>query len=124
MGSNRNRLAGTAYVTVNGLTIMVAGEFKYSPSTFKRESLSGMDGIHGYKESYTPPYISCKVRDSGGTSVADFNGQTDVSLVVELANGKTIIGSNMWTVETQEVDSGEATFEVRWEGMSGSVTEN
>ncbi|EBV5082437.1 phage tail protein [Salmonella enterica subsp. enterica serovar Minnesota] len=124
MGSNRNRLAGTAYVTVNGLTIMVAGEFKYSPSTFKRESLSGMDGIHGYKESYTPPYISCKVRDSGGTSVADFNGQTDVSLVVELANGKTIIGSNLWTVETQEVDSGEATFEVRWEGMSGSVTEN
>ncbi|EGG3071020.1 phage tail tube protein [Salmonella enterica] len=124
MGSNRNRLAGTAYVTVNGLTIMVAGEFKYSPSTFKRESLSGMDGIHGYKESYTSPYISCKVRDSGGTSVADFNGQTDVSLVVELANGKTIIGSNMWTVETQEVDSGEATFEVRWEGMSGSVTEN
>ncbi len=124
MGNNNNRLAGTAYVTVNGITIMVAGDFKYSPADFKRESLIGMDGVHGYKESYTTPYISCKVRDSGGTSVKDFNNQTNVSLVVELANGKTIIGSGMWTVETQEVDSNEATFDVRWEGMSGSVTED
>ncbi|EAQ6131867.1 phage tail protein [Salmonella enterica] len=124
MGSNQNRLAGTAYITINGITIMVVGDFKYSPSNFKRESLLGMDGVHGYKETYSAPYISCKVRDSGGTSVADFNNQTDVSLVVELANGKTIIGSNMWTVETQEVDSNDAVFDVRWEGMSGSVTEN
>ncbi|WP_038946833.1 phage tail tube protein, partial [Yersinia pestis] len=34
----------------------------------------------------------------------------------------TIIGSAMWSVNTQEVDSTEGTLEVRWEG--GSVTEN
>ncbi|SUQ37355.1 Phage tail tube protein [Yersinia ruckeri] len=37
MGDTRNRLAGTAFVTVDGLTIMVAGQFKYSPSRVKRE---------------------------------------------------------------------------------------
>ncbi|EON3358787.1 phage tail tube protein [Yersinia enterocolitica] len=124
MGDTSNRLAGTAYVTVDGLTIMVAGQFKYSPSKFKRETLTGMDGVHGYKETFNAPFIACQIRDSGGTSISDFNDQTNVNIVCELANGKTIIGSGMWSVNTQEVDSTEATADIRWEGGSVSVTEN
>ncbi|EKN6253596.1 phage tail tube protein [Yersinia enterocolitica] len=124
MGDTSNRLAGTAYVTVDGLTIMVAGQFKYSPSKFKRETQTGMDGVHGYKETFSAPFISCQIRDSGGTSISDFNDQTNVNIVCELANGKTIIGSGMWSVNTQEVDSTEATADIRWEGGSVSVTEN
>jgi len=118
MGDTSNRLAGTASVTTNGVTIMVAGQFKYSPSTVKRETLTGMDRVHGYKEKPSAPYISCQVRDSGGTTVADFNDMTDVTVVAELANGKTIIGTRMWTVESQEVDSEDAVFDVRWESFS------
>ncbi|WP_038835420.1 phage tail tube protein [Yersinia pseudotuberculosis] len=102
MSDTSNRLAGTAYVTVDGITVMVA--------------------VHGYKETINAPYIVCQIRDSGGISVSDFNDQTHVNIVCELANGKTIIGSAMWSVNTQEVDSTEGTLEVRWEG--GSVTEN
>ncbi len=118
MGDTSNRLAGTASVTTNGVTIMVAGQFKYSPSTVKRETLTGMDRVHGYKEKPSAPYISCQLRDSGGTTVADFNDMTDVTVVAELANGKTIIGTGMWTVESQEVDSEDAVFDVRWESFS------
>lgn len=118
MGDTSNRLAGTASVTTNGVTIMVAGQFKYSPSTVKRETLTGMDRVHGYKEKPSAPYISCQVRDSGGTTVADFNDMTNVTVVAELANGKTIIGTGMWTVESQEVDSEDAVFDVRWESFS------
>lgn len=118
MGDTSNRLAGTASVTTNGVTIMVAGQFKYSPSTVKRETLTGMDRVHGYKEKPSAPYISCQVRDIGGTTVADFNDMTDVTVVAELANGKTIIGTGMWTVESQEVDSEDAVFDVRWESFS------
>ncbi|WP_338803576.1 phage tail tube protein [Xenorhabdus griffiniae] len=122
MGNTTRRLAGTAHVMVDGMSIMVAGDFTYSPSTVTRETLTGMDSVHGYKEKPNVPYISCRVRDSGGTTVADFNNQTNVTIVAELANGKTIIGEGMWTVNTQEVKSEDAEFEVRWEGVS--VTEN
>lgn len=122
MGDTSNRLAGTANVTVNGVSYMIAGQFKYSPSKVKRETMAGMSGVHGYKEKYVAPFISCQVRDSGGTTVADFNGMTNVTVVAELANGKTIIGSGMWTVESQEVDSEEAVFDVRWESVE--VTES
>lgn len=60
MGDTSNRLAGTAYVTVDGLTIMVAGQFKYSPSKYKRETLTGMDGVHGYKEPLMPRLFPAK----------------------------------------------------------------
>lgn len=122
MTDTTNRLAGTASVTVDGVTIMVAGNFKYSPSTVKRETLIGMDGPHGYKETPIAGFIACQVRDSGGTTVSDYNSQTNVTVTAELANGKTIIGSGLWSVESQEVDSGDAVFDVRWEGLS--VTES
>lgn len=122
MGDTTNRLAGTANVTVDGVTIMVAGDFEYTPSKVKRETLTGMDGVHGYKETPIPGAISATIRDSGGTTVADFNDQTNVTVVAVLANGKTIIGSGLWSVDQQNVKSEDATFPVKWEGIS--VTES
>ena len=58
MADTSNRIAGTAYVTVNGVSVMVEGSFKYQPSTVNRTTLTGMDGVHGYKEKPVAPYIS------------------------------------------------------------------
>lgn len=116
-----NLLAGTASVTVDGTTYMLEGDMKYSPSTKKRESLIGQDGVHGYKETYVTGTISMSLRDSGSLSVADFNAMTNVTVVVSLANGKMVTGKGMWTVETQEVDTADAKFDVKFEGPN--VTE-
>lgn len=121
-GDTTNRLAGTAYVTVDGVSVMVVGQFKYRPSKVERSTLTGMDSVHGYKEKPIPGYISCQLRDSGGTTVLNLNEQTNVNVVAELANGKTIIGRGLWTTGAQEVESEDATFDVRWEGAD--VTEN
>ena len=121
MADTSNRLAGTAYVTVDGVSIMVAGQFQYRPSGVERTSLVGMDGVHGYSEKPTVGFISIQVRDSGGTTVSDFNGMTNVTVTAELANGKTILGTGMWSVNTQDVESENATFTLRFEG--GSVKE-
>lgn len=121
-GDTTNRLAGTAYVTVDGVSVMVVGQFKYRPSKVERSTLTGMDSVHGYKEKPIPGYISCQLRDSGGTTVLNLNEQTNVNVVAELANGKTIIGRGLWSTGAQEVESEEATFDVRWEGAD--VTEN
>lgn len=118
MADTTNRLAGVAYVSVDGTTYLLSGELAYSVSTIKRESLVGQDGPHGYSEMPKVGYISGTFRDSGSLTVANFNAMTNVTVTAELANGKTILGSNMWTVESQEVKTTEGTFEVRWEGLS------
>lgn len=119
-----NAIAGTVDLTIDGQIYQLAGEFKYSPGSMKRESLSGMDSVHGYKQTPTPPYFEGSIRDSGGLTVGDFNTMDGVTVVATLANGKTVLGSNMWTVgEPQEVDTSEAKFTVRFEGPSGCITE-
>ncbi|NNP68962.1 phage tail tube protein [Acinetobacter sp. Ac_5812] len=124
MANNTNRLAGIANISVDGMTYLLSGEFTYSPGDVERKSLIGQDQVHGYSEMPRAPFISCTLRDAGSLTVKDFNAMTDVTIHAELANGKTIIGRNMWTIDPQEVKTQEGTFEVRFEGMSGSVTEN
>lgn len=123
MPSPTGLLAGTASLTVDGTTYMITGDFKYKPASKKRETLSGMDRVHGYKEKPSAPYISFNLRDWGGLTVASINDWTDVTCVAQLANGKTIIGRDMWSVEEQEVDSEDAKFDVRLEGPDDCVTE-
>lgn len=118
MADTTNRLAGIAYLTVDGANYMLAGDFAYSVSKVARETLIGQDRVHGYSEKPKQGSMSGTIRDAGGLSVVSFNSMTNVTVTVELANGKTIIGRNMWTVGDLEVKTTEATFEVKWEGFS------
>ena len=46
------------------------------------------------------------------------------TIVVALANGKTVIGRNMWQVGELSVATQEGVSDVRFEGFSGAVTED
>lgn len=118
MADTTNRLAGIAYLSVDGQNYMLAGDFGYTVSKVSRETLIGQDRVHGYSEKPHAGGMSGTIRDAGGLSVASFNAMTNVTVTAELANGKTIIGRNMWTTDAQEVKTAEGTFEVKWEGFS------
>jgi hypothetical protein len=123
MANNTGLIAGVAYLTADGVNYQLEGELKYDVGVVTRETKTGQDTVHGFSEMPRAPYISASIRDSGGLSLAAFNGMRNVTLVLELANGKTVIGRNMWTVEAQEVDTVEAKFTCRWEGLQGAITE-
>jgi len=118
-----NAIAGSVDLTVNGTTYLMEGDCKWSPNSWKKETQSGLDRVHGYKKSPCAPFIEVSIRDSGGLTVADFGDMDGVTVTLVLANGKTVIGSGMWTVTPQEVDSAEGKFTVRLEGPTDSVTE-
>jgi hypothetical protein len=118
MADTSNRLAGVAYITVDGKSYMLAADAAYSVSKVKRETLTGQSGVHGYSETPIAGSISGTFRDAGNLTVADFNAMTNVTVMLELANGKMVVGRNMWTVESQEVKATEATFEVKFEGLT------
>jgi Phage tail tube protein len=109
-------LAGTASVTIDGLPYMMQGDLLWSPSTIERETLVGMDGIHGFKETPRACFMEFTLRDADNIIVGAFDGLVNSTVVAQLANGKLVIGRNMWTVEHREVNSVEATFKARLEG--------
>lgn len=115
MGDTTNRLAGIAYLSVEGQQYMLAGDLAYKVSKVSRETLTGQDRVHGYSEKPVPGYISGTIRDSGGLKLSDINAMSNVTVTAELANGKTVVARNAWVVEDQEVKTTEGTFEVKWE---------
>lgn len=121
MADQTNRLAGIAFISVDGQNYMLQADLTYRVSTVERESLIGQDTVHGYSEKPSTGMISATLRDAKNLSVASINSMTNSTVVLQLANGKTIIGRNMWTVDVQEVKTAEATLDVKWEGPS--VTE-
>ena len=111
-----NLLAGLASVTIDGIPYMLQGDLLWSPLQIERETLVGMDGVHGYKETPRTGFMEFTLRDADNIIVGSFDGMTNSTVVAQLANGKLVIGRNMWTVEHREVNSVDATFKARLEG--------
>ena len=116
------RRAGVAAAEINGEAVDVAGDLAYSPYSVKREMLIGQSGIQGFSEMPVTGFISMRLRDAQNLSVANFMGMTDISIVIVLANGKTVYGNNLTCTESSEVATAEATFSVKFEGTD--VTES
>lgn len=125
MADTTNRIAGVATVKVDGAQIMLEGKLEYSTSLMVRETKTGQDTVHGYGEKPTAPYIAGTFRATSTTNTQQLNGITNSTVSCKLANGIQVIGRNMWQVgEPIKVDTEEGTFELRFEGLQGSVSEN
>lgn len=109
------RLAGLATMSINGEAYDIVSDAVYNASTIKRETLSGQTRVEGYSEMPVAGYIGATLRDNSAFSVSAFNAQTDCTVVMTLANGKTVYGNGMWNTELSEVKTQEGTFSVKFE---------
>ena len=114
--ADAKRLAGVLALEIDGTAYTVVGEVTYVLSQMSRETLIGVNGVHGYKEMPVAGSIKARLRDSGSFSAAMFGGLTSSTVTVKAANGKTISGVGMWNNAVVEVDPIEGTFEVEFQG--------
>jgi hypothetical protein len=121
-GSNTRLVGGVTTLTIDGTPYDVVSDVVWSPSSVSRETKKGLSGVFGYIDMPTEGFISAKLLDNQALTVKDFNSMTFSTVIVYQANGKQITATNAWCVAVQEVNSSEATFDVRFE--SASVTEN
>lgn len=112
--NNVNRRAGVLTGSIAGNVFDIV-ETKYSLSSVKRETLVGQSGVTGYKEMPVPGSITLTIRDAKGYSAKQFEAMTTVDIALLLANGKSVVAQNAWCTEAIEVDTLEATFEVKFE---------
>jgi hypothetical protein len=116
------RLAGITGVTIDGTAYMVVSDVTWSPVRWRRETLAGLDAIHGFSEVPLQGFVEATLRDAGDLSVESFNEMRCVEVLVTLANGKVVGGANMWCVSALEVRAAEGTFQVRFDGTDVSET--
>jgi hypothetical protein len=121
MATNPNRLAGVTFIKVDGEQYMLRDAAKWSVDDVIRETITGLDGVHGFIEKAGPGWIEVTISDYGDLEVADFMKQDNVTVTLEQANGKMIVLHNAWTVNAREVDAVAASMAVRWESKKGEV---
>lgn len=116
-GTN-NRRAGRIYLKIDGALHDAKGSFSYNLGRDKRDAIVGADGIHGYKETPQIAFIEGAVTDRGDMDLEAMAMQDNVTVTLELVNGKTIVLANAWFAGEGTVTTEEAEITVRWESRS------
>ena len=111
------RVAGIAYLKVNGAQYPLRGNFTVSPSRVERNGIAGQDGVHGYSEMPRVPYISGDVTLDPALSREALEAVRDATVTAELANGRVYVLRDAWCRSALELNTGDGQVNVRFEGF-------
>ena len=112
------RFAGVAFVKVDGQQLPLQGNLTVSPNVVEREMIAGQDAVHGYRELPRVPWIQIDISTLPDVELEDLEMQTDVTVVVQLANNKQYSLSQATCRGGIEVNARDGRATVRWEGIS------
>jgi Phage tail tube protein len=109
------KVAGVCYIKVDGRQYDLRGNLKVSPSILERETVAGMDGVHGYIERPRAAWIEFDITDAAGLSLKEIDALTGVTVTAELAGGKVYVLPDAWSVGARELDASQGQMTVRFE---------
>jgi hypothetical protein len=112
------RIAGTAFLKVDGGIYPLRGNFTVSPSSLERAGIAGQDFVHGFSEMPRVPFIEGDVSLVPTLSMNDVEAVINSTVTAELANGKTYVLREAWCRSALELNTREGQTRVRFEGIS------
>jgi Phage tail tube protein len=112
------RIAGIAYLRVDGDLYPLRGNFTVSPSAVERQGIAGQDYVHGYSELPRVPFIEGDVSLVPTLSMDAVEQVTNSTVTAELANGRVYVLREAWCRSALELNSREGQVRIRFEGVS------
>jgi len=112
------RIAGIAFLKVDGDLYPLRGNFTVSPSPTERAGIAGQDYVHGFSELPRVPYIEGDVSLVPELSMEAVASIVNSTVTAELANGKTYVLREAWCRSAFELNTREGQTRVRFEGVS------
>ena len=112
------RVAGVCFFKVDGVQLSVAGSFTVSPEISERESMAGLSGVVGFKESPSAAFIEGEVYTENEVDIQTIAKIDDGTVTAELANGQGWALRNAWKVGRSDMSASEGTMTVRFEGSA------
>jgi hypothetical protein len=112
------RVAGIAFLKVDGQMYPLRGNFTVSPSALERAGIAGQDYVHGYSELPRVPYIEGDITTVPDLSLEGLEAMVDVTVTAELANDSVYVLKEAWCRSALEINSREGQFRVRFEGTT------
>jgi hypothetical protein len=113
-----NRIAGIAYLKVDGKQYPLRGSFTVSPSKTERTGIAGQDFVHGFTEMPRVPFIEGDISLVPELSIDTLDAIVNATVTAELANGHVYVLSEAWTKSAFELNTHDGQTRVRFEGTT------
>lgn len=109
---------GVCFVTANGRRLEIGSSANYGVSNFVREASRGLSGRLKVTKKPNVPFIEVELTTYGEVALKEIAGHENITVTLELANGKTYVLTKAHQVGPLEGDAAEGNSTVRYEGES------
>lgn len=113
------RVAGICYIKVDGAQLEVSGGIEVPLVDVKRETVMGLSGPAGLKETALEPYVKVSAIVGADFPYDTLRTNTEMTVTAELANGKVYTLSGAFIKGEPSVKGDEGTVELEFGGKRG-----
>lgn len=113
------RVAGICYIKVDGEQLEVSGGVECPIVDLKRETVMGLSGPAGLKETALEPYIKLNAIFMPTFPLSTIQTNTDMTITAELANGKVYTLSGAFVKGEPAAKGDDGTVELEFGGKKG-----
>lgn len=117
--ANQQRIAGVCFIKVDGQQLQVKGDVEVPITNMTRETVMGLSSPAGYKETAVAPYVKLTALFTPGLPISKITGNTDMTVIAELANGKVYVLSGAYLTDQASAKADDGTIELNFEGARG-----
>ena len=114
------RIAGTTTIIADNMQLSLKGSITLAVSDNERESVMGLDGRHGWKETKVTPFVEVTVSLTEELDLQQISAVENATIQVKLANGKAAIFSGAVQTKQPELNPEEGEVTLRFEATSAS----
>lgn len=109
------QVAGVTYCSIDG-SYVDATECGYTTSTRVREPIMALNGVLHYSATPKEGTIKITIVDTSNTNLSALLGKEAATIIVELANGKTVRGTAMTCNGEHDANAKEGTVALTFFG--------
>ncbi len=113
------RVAGICYIKVDGEQLEVSGGVECPIVDVKRETVMGLAGPAGLKETALEPFIKLSAIFMPNFPLSTLQSNTEMTVTAELANGKVYTLSGAFLKGEPSVKGEDGTVDLEFGGKKG-----
>jgi hypothetical protein len=113
------RVAGICYVKVDGEQLEVSGGIECPIVDIKRETVMGLNGPAGIKETALEPFVKVSTIFMPSFPLATLQSNTEMTITAEYPNGKVYTLSGAFLKGEPAAKGEDGTIELEFGGKKG-----
>lgn len=110
------RVAGTLYLAINGVTLALKGQFTAGYGVEQKTEVMGLDGFHGYKGEARAAFIQGTITNKSDLNVKQLLAAENVTVTAQFQGGKTLTLRNAFQAGPGELNGDEGELVVKFVG--------